>query len=192
MSAGDDSEIVRRVLEGEKSAFGDLIDRHRSETLAFAARVLNRLDAEDVVQEAFLAAFLGLHKLRDPERFRSWLLGITANLCRYRLRLLREGYLHDFVGGEVVPAFALEDHKPSPEVIYETKEIHQMLRGAIRALPDEQRETVALHYVRGLRISEIAILSGTPAGTIKARLHRAGCIEESIVGRDRRSTTRRV
>jgi RNA polymerase sigma factor (sigma-70 family) len=173
MSFADDNEIVRRVLGGEKAAFGALIDRHRSETLAFAVRMLNRLDAEDVVQEAFLAAFLSLHKLRDQERFRSWLLGITANLCRYRLRLLREGYVHDFVGGEVVPAFALKDHEPSPEVVYETEEIHQMLRGAIQALPTEQRETVALHYVRGLRISEIAILSGTPAGTIKARLHRA-------------------
>jgi RNA polymerase sigma factor (sigma-70 family) len=173
MSFVDDNEIVRKVLGGEKAAFGALIDRHRSETLAFAARLLNRLDAEDVVQEAFLAAFLSLHKLREQERFRSWLLGITANLCRYRLRLLREGYSHDFVGGEAVPAFALEDHEPSPEVVYEAKEIHQMLRGAIQALPSEQRETVALHYVRGLRISEIAILSGAPIGTIKARLHRA-------------------
>jgi len=173
VSIADDSEIVRKVLAGEKAAFSYLIDRYRSETLAFAMRLLRRLDAEDVVQEAFLAAFLSLHKLRDWERFRSWLLGITANLCRYRLRLLREGYVHDLVGGEVVPAFALEDHEPSPEVIYETKEIHQMLRAAIQALPDEQREMVALHYVRGLTISEIAILIGTPAGTIKARLHRA-------------------
>jgi hypothetical protein len=88
-------------------------------------------------------------------------------------RLLRGGYSHDLVGGEAVPAFALEDHEPSPEVIYETKEVHQMLRGAIQALPEEQRDTVALHYVRGLRISEIAILSGAPTGTVKARLHRA-------------------
>jgi RNA polymerase sigma factor (sigma-70 family) len=173
MRVSNDNEIVQRVLGGEKAAFGELIDRHRSETLAFAARILNRLDAEDVVQEAFLAAFLSLRQLRDRTRFRSWLLGITANLCRYRLRLMRQGYLHDFVGGEAVPAFVLQDHEPSPEVIYETKEIHQMLRGAIQTLPEEQRETVALHYVRGLRISEIAILSGTPAGTIKARLHRA-------------------
>lgn len=91
MSIADDNEIVRRVLAGEKAAFGDLIDRHLPETLGFAARLLNRLDAEDVVQEAFLAAFLNLHKLRDQDRFRSWLLGITANLCRYRLRLLRKG-----------------------------------------------------------------------------------------------------
>jgi len=173
MRFADDNDIVRRVLQGEKAAFGDLIDRHRSETLAFAARVLNRLDAEDVVQEAFLAAFLSLHKLRDHERFRSWLLGITANLCRYRLRLLREGYSHDFIGGEAVPGFVLADHEPSPELIYQIKEIHQMLRGAIQALSEEQRETVALHYVRGLTISEIAILSGSPTGTVKARLHRA-------------------
>jgi uncharacterized protein len=173
MSIADDNEIVQRVLEGEKAAFGDLIDRHRAETLAFAARLLNRFDAEDVVQEAFLAAFLSLHKLREQDRFRSWLLGIVANLCRYRLRLLREGYGHDYIGGQAVPPFALADHKPSPEVIYETKEIHQMLRCAIQALPEELRDTVALHYVRGLRISEIAIVSGAPVGTIKARLHRA-------------------
>ncbi len=172
MSFADDDEIVRRVLGGEKAAFGELIDRHRAETLAFASRLLNRFAAEDVVQEAFLTAFLSLHELRDQARLRSWLLGITANLCRYRLRLLREGYAHDFIGGEVVPAFVLEAQEPSPEAIYETREIHQMLRRAIQALPEEQREMVALHYVRGLRISEIAILSGAPTGTVKARLYR--------------------
>ena len=114
------------------------------------------------MQEAFLAAFLSLHKLRDQERFRSWLLGIRANLCRYRLRLLREGYSHDVVGGKAFTGTKLEDVEPSPEVVYETREIHVTLRVAILALPAEQRETVALHYVQGPenqrnRISELRV-----------------------------------
>jgi hypothetical protein len=79
----------------------------------------------------------------------------------------------DVVGGKAFTGTKLEDLEPSPEVVYETREIHQVLRGAVQALPPEQRETVALHYVQGLRISEIAILSGVPTGTVKARLHRA-------------------
>jgi DNA-directed RNA polymerase specialized sigma24 family protein len=57
--------------------------------------LLYAFDAEDAVQEAFLAAFLNLHKLRQRERFGSWLLGILANIGRSSLRSMREGHFHD-------------------------------------------------------------------------------------------------
>ena len=68
--------------------------------------------------------------------------------------------------------FAFFTGVPSERVFW-PREIHQILRSAIGTLPKEQREAVALHYVQGLRIADIAILSDAPAGTIKARLHRA-------------------
>src|SRR5580700_6910966 len=173
MKSADDRTIIERVLAGDKTAFGDLLERNSVAALAFAARLLGRPNAEDAVQEAFLAAFLKLENLRDHDRFRAWLFGILANVCHSRLRLMREGYFHDLLGGQAIVGFRHEDFEPSAEAVFETRELHSLISDAIDALPEEQRETVRLHYFQGLKLSEIAILIGAPVGTLKARLHHA-------------------
>src|SRR5215469_8663053 len=173
MSIEEDGEIVARVMAGDKAAFGELIERHRASALAFSRRILGANEAEDAVQEAFLSAFLGLKTLRDASRFRAWILGIVVNVCRYRIRRMREGYFHDEQGGRMVTGFTLEDAQPSAEAVLETRELHRIVSDAIDELPDEQGRAVTLHYLRGLRLAEIAILTGTPVGTLKARLHHA-------------------
>ena len=121
------------------------------------------------IQEAFLAAFLGLKALRDAGRFPAWILGIVANVCRYRLRQMREGYFHDEQGGRQVSGFTLEDAQPSAQAVFETMELHRIVSDAIGELPDDQRQAVTLHYLRGLTLAEIAILTAAPVGTLKAR-----------------------
>ncbi|MGA9723431.1 MAG: bifunctional nuclease domain-containing protein [Candidatus Binatus sp.] len=182
MTSEDDRTIVERVLAGDETAFGELIERNRVAALAFARRLLGRPNAEDAVQEAFLAAFLKLENLRDHDRFRAWLFGILANVCRSRLRLMREGYFHDLLGGEAIVGFRLEDFEPSAESVFESRELHSLISHAIEALPEEQREAVRLHYFQGLRLNEIAILTGSPIGTLKARLHHArGRLRDSLM-----------
>jgi RNA polymerase sigma factor (sigma-70 family) len=173
MDSDDDANLVARVLAGDRSGFGILIDRHHAGALAFARRLVSRADAEDVVQDALVAAFLAMGKLRAPERFKSWLLGIVINLCRTRLRLRREGYFDDHYGGRAISGFRLEDAAPSAEFIHETRELHQMISDAVGTLPNEMQETVRLHYVEGLKLSEIAVLIEVPLGTVKARIYRA-------------------
>jgi RNA polymerase sigma-70 factor, ECF subfamily len=81
----NDASLVAQVLGGDPSAFGPLIDRHRPTAMRLARRLLGHpADAEDVVQEALLHAFLGLHEVRLTDRFGAWLLGIVVNLCRPR------------------------------------------------------------------------------------------------------------
>jgi RNA polymerase sigma factor (sigma-70 family) len=182
MTSEDDRTIVERVLAGDKMAFGELIERYRVGALAFARRLLHSANAEDAVQEAFLAAFLKLENLRDRDRFRAWLFGILANVCHSRLRLLKEGYFHDVLGGQAIVGFRLEDAEPSAEAVFETRELHSLIFAAIEALPEEQREAVKLHYFQGLKLSEIAILTGSPVGTLKARLHHArGRLRDSLM-----------
>lgn len=182
MTSEDDRTIVERVLAGDRLAFGELIERYRVGALAFARRLLHSANAEDAVQEAFLAAFLKLENLRDRDRFRAWLFGILANVCHSRLRLLREGYFHDVLGGQATVGFRLEDAEPSAEAVFETRELHSLIFAAIEALPEEQREAVKLHYFQGLKLSEIAILTGSPVGTLKARLHHArGRLRDSLM-----------
>jgi RNA polymerase sigma factor (sigma-70 family) len=106
---------------GNKAAFGQLIDRYRAGAIAFARRLLGDSDAEDAAQEAFVAAFLGLNKLRRKEAFRPWLFGILVNLCRSRLRSRRSEYFQDFLGGEAIAGFRLQDWAPSAEAIFEVR-----------------------------------------------------------------------
>jgi RNA polymerase sigma factor (sigma-70 family) len=173
MDSDDDANLVARVLAGDKSAYGVLIDRHRADAVAFARRLVSRADAEDVVQDALISAFLAMGSLRAPERFKSWLLGIVINLCRTRLRLRREGYFDDRYGGRAMAGFRLEDAAPSAELIQETRELHRMITDAVGTLPSEMQEMVRLHYVEGLKLGEIAVLLEVPLGTVKARIHRA-------------------
>src|SRR2546428_5473062 len=119
----DDVALVKRVLSGEKSAFGPLIDRHWPRAMRLALRMLGDVaDAEDVVQDAFLQALLSLRSLRVQDRFGPWLLGIVANLCRMYWRAQRNG--HALENGErwITVPFIGTDSQPSPEVLYEARE----------------------------------------------------------------------
>lgn len=171
----DDAALVGQVLSGDKSAFGPLIDRYRSGALGLACRLLgDRADAEDVVQEALLQAFLGLQELRARERFAAWLMGIVVNLCRMRLRARHDVYpLEDWDGGRVVPNFTWADTQPSPEAIAEVRELHRFVLSAVATLPAEQQQAVRLHYFEGLPLWDIGLLTGVSVGAVKVRLHRA-------------------
>lgn len=174
MDAGD-AALVKRVLAGDRAAFGPLLERHRPMLLRLAHRMLDDpQEAEDVAQEASLHACLSLSRLRDPERFGAWLYGIAVNLCRMRLRARRNEYaLEDWDGGRVVRGCTWEEVQPTPEAAYEIRELHLIVLNAIALLPEEQQAVVRLHYLDGLTLTEIGVLAGAPLGTVKARLHRA-------------------
>lgn len=153
-----DGELVAATLGGDRSAFEALLDRHVDRVRLLAGRMLRPQDAEDVVQEALLQAFLGLDRLRNPDRFGSWLYGITLNLARMRLR--RRDPLPLDAGVVEGPAM---DGETALDAV----------RDALEVLPRREREAVLLHYVEGLAQHEIASLVGERPGTVRVRLHRA-------------------
>jgi RNA polymerase sigma factor (sigma-70 family) len=176
MSRRADGELVAATVAGERAAFGELIDRHRPRTVALARRLLrDPLEAEDVVQEALLQAYLGLEDLRSPERFGAWLGGIAANLAKMRLRTRARGLasLEELAGGRRVPPGLLAAPEPGPEQIAEAHELLRLVRRAVDALPPGQRDVVLMHYVDGLSCQEIAALLGRSTGAVRVRLHRA-------------------
>jgi DNA-directed RNA polymerase specialized sigma24 family protein len=86
----DDAELVAAVLAGDREAFGPLLARWRPNVLGLCRRLLGPgPQAEDVAQEAAVAAFLSLARLADPARFGAWLQAIAANLARMALRRRR-------------------------------------------------------------------------------------------------------
>jgi uncharacterized protein len=153
-----DGELVAATLGGDRAAFEALLDRHVDRVRTLAVRMLGPQDAEDAVQEALLQAYLGLDRLRNPERFGSWLYGITLNLARMRLR--RRDPLPLDAGVVEGPVLDAETDL-------------EAVRDALDVLPYREREAVLLHYVEGLEPHEVATLVGERPGTVRVRLHRA-------------------
>jgi len=140
------------------TVFADEVAAARPRVTAVVARLVGD-DAEDVVQEAVLRAFLSMSRLRDPDKFESWLCGIALNVAKMRLRrAATESRVLAAAGHMTVAA----DAEPLEDV-----------RQAVALLPPAQRDAVLLHYVDGLSCDEVAAALGSTPGAVRVRLHRA-------------------
>lgn len=158
-----DGDLVRLARDGDAAAFRLLAERHLPMARARAARLCPQPDdADDAVQDAFLQAFLGLDRLRDPARFAGWLGGIVANVCRAQRRRAPLTLLGDWPEN-LHPASA--GSLPSAEDLDRA----DALGRAVAGLPPGQRHAVTLFYYADQPAGQIA---GTP-GAAKASLHKA-------------------
>jgi RNA polymerase sigma-70 factor (ECF subfamily) len=161
----DDRELVRRVLAGQTNDFRVLVERYQQSIFRFALGLVgNREAAEDVTQEAFLAAFVNLSAY-DSSRaaFSTWLFTIVRNRCLNLLKQHRPTAHNELDSiGEVASADPIVN-----------RELSQQLDRALSALPVEQRSAFVLAEIEELSYAEIAWIEGTSVGTVKSRIHRA-------------------
>ena len=143
----DLTEWVAQAQQGDKAAFERLVQQHNT----LAHRVAHRMIwepgiAEELVQEAWLQAYLSLDNLYDPSRFASWMYGIVLNVCRSYLRQQKfDTYSWDeMVGGRWLPHNPFVDSEPGPEEIAETHDLHQRVLRAVQALSPASRDAVLL------------------------------------------------
>jgi RNA polymerase sigma-70 factor (ECF subfamily) len=157
--------LVERAMAGDHDAFSELT--HRSIAKLYAiARLIARDDelAEDAVQEALVAAWRWLPRIRDPERFDAWMRRLLVHACyREVSRSKRRRAVESSVR-------LISDTLPDPGV--ESALRDQLSRGFERLSP-EQRALLVLRYHLGLSMQEIADVVGHPVGTVKSRLSRA-------------------
>jgi DNA-directed RNA polymerase specialized sigma24 family protein len=107
-----DGDLVRRARAGDAGAFASLVERHFPSARALAARLgAHPDDVDDIVQEAFLQAFAGLGRLREPDRFGGWLAGIVRNVSRAAARQAPLMLLADWPD-DLHPASALRTAEP--------------------------------------------------------------------------------
>jgi RNA polymerase sigma-70 factor, ECF subfamily len=129
----------------------------------------NTADAEDVAQEALLRAYRRFDRLRDRNRFRSWLVRIAFRLALDRLRSGKRRELRDALWsqpGREQPAATAEDLAASSE-------FQAHLENALAELPEKLRLVLLLAAMEGHTIEEIAALVGVPVGTVKSRIFLA-------------------
>jgi RNA polymerase sigma-70 factor, ECF subfamily len=158
-----DGELVWLARTGDAAAFRLLVERHRAMALARAARLgAHPGDADDIVQEAFLQAFIALDRLRDLDRFGAWLAGIVVNVHRAAARQPPVLLLGEWPE-DLHPASA--DGVPSADDLDRADAV----RAAVAGLPAGQRRAVELYYYADLPAAQIA----ASAGAAKASLHKA-------------------
>src|SRR5947209_426235 len=174
----DEAQIIASILAGNSHLFHDLIRPHERSVYAMALSLLhNEADAEDVAQEAFLKAFRNLRNFRGESKFSTWLISITLNEARGRLRSKKNIKLESLDEpregeGTVTPAL-LRDWREIPSEALERKEIRQMLQQAITDLPLIYREVFLLRDVEDLSVNQSAEALGISVASVKVRLHRA-------------------
>ncbi len=171
-----DSELVELTRSGDKSAFGQLIERYTQMVKRIVlGKVPSQEIARELMQEIFLHAYLSLNSLRDASRFKNWLYGIALNICRSYLREQKAPSLslEDMMGGmhyEISDGLAmLED----PHTLVEERELHQFLFDAVQSLSLKEREVILLFYYEELSLQEIAKALHISIVAVKGRLHRA-------------------
>lgn len=177
-----DADLVRAAREGDRVAQDALYRRHARMVLGLAHRVLARDDeVDDVVQDAFVAAFSGLRKLSDPQSFAKWLGSITVRTARSRIRRRQIRRRLGLVRGEPVDADRMVSPEAPPDVAAELRALYGMLE---RLEPDV-RIALVLRRVEGMTLPEIAEHMGLSLATVKRKIQAGDVLLEGATRRGR-------
>ena len=190
-TAGEDS-LVTALRRGDEAAFAALVERHTPSMLRVAAGyVPNREDAEEVVQETWIALLKGLDGFQGRSSLRTWLFTVLVNIAKTRgVRERRETDVQvlAFTGGTVDPARfraagqewaghwkehrAPEPFPDTPEGSVLGDELIAVTRLELDKLPARQREVVTMRDVLGMESAEVNALLGISAANQRVLLHR--------------------
>ena len=186
-SAARETELIARIVTGERELFHELVRPYEKAMYFAAFSVLqNPQDAEDVAQETVLKALRNLHQFRGNSKFSTWLISITINEARARLRHERLIKFETIDGaadeedGQLMPAI-ITDWREVPLEALERKELRELLQKAIASLPDLYREVLVLRDVQEFNIAETALALGVSEGVVKTRLLRARLMMQKIL-----------
>jgi RNA polymerase sigma-70 factor (ECF subfamily) len=179
LSPNNEAELIQRVCAGDKEAFYALVEPCERGVFTAAMSILNNIaDAEEVAQEAVLKAFSALPRFRGESRFSTWLIQITINEARLKLRKDRR-HLYDSIdepqadeSGDAIPK-DYADWREIPSEELQRKELREALQRALQSLPQKYREVLILRDIQHLNIQETAQVLGITVASVKTRLLRA-------------------
>jgi RNA polymerase sigma-70 factor (ECF subfamily) len=168
-----DAELVRLCLQGDTDAYGDLVDRYQGAVYATAYYYVGRYGAaEDIAQDAFLAAYRSLPKLKDPDRFGPWLREVSSRTAANWLR--KHGKrLENETPLPYRRRIDIEDAREGPERMLQRSEQIDTIHKAIEQLPDEYKLIVVLRYLQELSYDEIVQFTGHTLSEVRGKLQRA-------------------
>ena len=176
-----DHRIADDVLQGNRHAYGQLMQRHWSRIFARVQQFVgSHEDAEEVTLDAFNKAYENLHRFRWEASFSTWLYQIASNLARNRYWHNRRRFRHRTLSLEMElgdDGFRLEDVIPDaqadPGDRLRWSEFHQAIENRLHSMPGPHREIMEMRLLDHLSYEEIAARLAVPVGTVKSRIARA-------------------
>ena len=168
----DDEQLIALSRDGDLDAFNRLVERYQSRVYRLAYRMVGAASADDAAQDAFISAFKSIRSFRGGN-FRSWLLRITANVCRDQLRASKRKGGASLDEMLEAGAWAPPSTGRSPEEAATDAELNAAIMAAVAALPPDQRVVLVLIDIEGYSYEETAEAVAASLGTVKSRLSRA-------------------
>ena len=173
-----DAELVVRTRAGDPDAFGTLVSRYYDACWRFAYHMLGeRADAEDVVQDSFLRAYLAIGRYDERDQFRGWLFRILTNQCHNALTS-RGRRARRFVQDEIALESAAAPPPGPATGVEDAALVH-----ALSQLDPLQREALLLKYAEGMEYGEMSAMTGAGESALKMRVKRGSERLRTLLGR---------
>ncbi|MNH18740.1 sigma-70 family RNA polymerase sigma factor [Pseudomonas alkylphenolica] len=186
MMGEEQGRLLERLLAGEQSAFKELVDTYQGAMRAVAYAIVGSRNADEVVQDAWLAVVRNLAGFQQRSSLKTWLLTITANTAKNRYKQNRREVLlddlpapHGSVGDE---RFAGDGHwllapsawhEDSPEALLSQDELRECLEHTLLSLSELQSSVLVLRERQGLELEQICNLLDISLSNVRVLLHRA-------------------
>lgn len=167
----DDQQLIESALAGNSAAFGDLVRKYQDRLYNTMTHLMGSSeDAQDVVQDAFVKAFVKLETFQRSSAFYTWLYRIAFNTAMSRQRRRRPTESVD-----LRQEHGLEPLDPgaAPDDRLDREELAEQIRMALATLSDEHRTVLVLRDMDGCDYETMAKILEVPLGTVRSRLHRA-------------------
>lgn len=170
MQEQQDADIIKRVLQGDRSAYALLVDRYRHLVYTLALRMLNNTeDAEEAAQDVFIKAYHALRSYNGNGKFSTWLYTITRNTCISRSRRGKQPMLPQ----EEEKLARLAGHDETHNLQQEQAGRKKILAQAIDMLAADEAEIITLYYIQEQTVDELCTILGLGSSNVKVKLYRA-------------------
>lgn len=171
-----DTEVIRKIIAGETQLFEILIRRNNPFLYKTGMSYgFSHHDTEDLMQEAFIAAYMNLKKFQHRSTFKTWVIQIMLNLCyrrAHKLSFKNEKPGEATINGKTTPMFTNHQHEDAHHAAVNRELIH-VIETALTCIPLEYRMVFSLRELSGISTSETAEALGITETNVKVRLNRA-------------------
>ena len=174
-----DGELIDRARQSDHAAYRELVDRYKNAAYRLAFQIMRQqADAEDVLQEAFIKAYIYLNSYSKQYRFYTWFSTIVRNVALSHLKA-RDWVITPLSDDLLTPVRALTHD--SPELAALASSRADIVREAVEVLPERYRRVLVLRYWHDLSYEEIALVTQQSLGAVKTQLRRAkGMLSEGL------------